>query len=434
MKTLANLEAEKTLLGAVFRDKEIIDEISGILTQNDFYDNRNGAIFRTILELEAENIAPDLVSVSAKAADISATYIAELITYSPTAANAGYYAKQVREYSLLRKAVAGAGRISNKAYDGDYETAEELIAEAEQYFHELGQEKSAELYRVKDNVLGYIRSIEDRKPGITGLKMPFKRFEYMTNGLQRKDLIIIAARPSMGKTSLLTEIAKYSALGGKGVAFFSLEMSKEQILNRIFVQHCLLNGSRFRIGNLNQQEWNEVNNLGEKLHKSNLVIEDASVVTVPEIRLKCRAIKRRDGLDLVVIDYLQLIKCHRKVGTRDQEITEIATSLKALAKELDVPVVALAQLSRSVENRADKHPQMSDLRESGGIENNADVIAFIYREEYYNPETLKKGIAEIMISKQREGPTGTLELKWEKEYTRFSDLGGGKSEVEIDAG
>jgi len=421
-KTLANLDAEKTLLGAIFRDKEIIDEVSNLLTQDDFYDNRNGAIFRTILELDAENIVPDLVSVSAKAANISAIYIAELITYSPTAANASYYAKQIREYSLLRKASVMATRISNKIYDGDYESAEELVAEAERYFYELGQGRGTELYRVKDNVLGYIQSIEERKPGITGLEMPFKRFEYMTNGLQRKDLIVIAARPSMGKTSLLTEIATFAALEGKGVAFFSLEMSKEQILNRIFVQHCLLNGSKFRIGNLDGNEWNKVNRLGERLHKSNFVIEDASVTTVPEMRLKCRAIKRRDGLDLIVIDYLQLIKCHRKVGTRDQEITEIATSLKALAKELDVPVVALAQLSRSVENRQDKHPQMSDLRESGGIENNADVIAFIYREEYYNAETLKQGIAEIIIAKQREGPTGSFELAWEKEFTKFSDI------------
>lgn len=422
MQPIADIEAEKTLLGAMLLDKNIIPDIAEILSPEDFYHGVNGTIYKTILDLEARDITPDLVTMSNTLKNnVPASYLAQLFTSVATTANVNYYANLIKDQSLLRQLADKSRNVINRIYDNDFESAEQLLAEAENSISEITQKKTSAINHVKNDILGYLEDLENQEDTM-GLKTPLRDLNLILNGLQKTDLIIIGARPSMGKTALGTEIAGRVALDGLSVAFFSIEQAKKQILNRIIIQQTIIHSDKFKSKKFSPTEWENITNTASLLNKSNLFIEDESVVTPLDIRAKCKRIKKQYGLDLVVIDYLQLIKCHKKAERRDLEITEISTSLKALAKELEVPVVALAQLSRAVEQRADKHPQMSDLRDSGGIEQAADVITFLYRDEYYNPDTEKKGIAEILIAKQREGPVGTIEVGFIKEYTKFVNL------------
>ena len=423
-QTPSNVEAEKNLLGAMMFNKDIIADIVEILTQDDFYQEFNGTIFRAMIDLDARSITPDLITLSNVVPkynkNIPIVYIAQLIEGASTAGNATHYAKLIKEKSVLRQLINRQTAIINKIYNNDFETAQELLADAEQSILDINSKDNCNVSHVKNMLIPYIVNLENMKPGINGITTPFLKFDYMTSGFQNKDLILVAARPGMGKTSFATEIAAHSVLKGLSVAFFSLEMPSEQILNRIHSQQLKVPLSKFRMGGFLQEEWNRINDFGAKLSTKNLIIEDKPM-TILEMRSKCRRIKKQYGLDLIVIDYLQKIRGHKKSENRNHELGMISGSLKDMAKEFNVPVVSLAQLNRSVEQRADKHPMMSDLRDSGNLEQDADMICFLYRDEKYNPDTDKKNITELIISKHRNGETGMIELVWNGIFTGLRD-------------
>jgi len=418
-------EAEKTVLGAMLFNKEIIVDIAEILTPDDFYQDINGIIFRAITDLEAKSITPDLITLSnvipKYSKDIPITYIAQLVSGANTAANASHYANLIKEKSILRQLISKQNNIINRIYDESYETVQELLSDAEQSILAINSGSKANVSHVKTILLPYLDNLENMKFGISGIKTPFSKFDYATAGLQNKDLILIAARPGMGKTSIGTEIAAYSALNGLSVVFFSIEMPKEQILNRIYSQQAMVPLKKFRMGGFTPEEWDRINNMSARLSNTNLVIEDKPVTTL-DMRAKCRRIKKQYGLDIVIIDYLQKIRGHKRTENRNHELGIISDGLKEMAKEFGIPVVSLAQLSRGVEQRSDKHPMMSDLRDSGNLEQDADMICFLYRDDYYNPNSDKKGITELVISKQRNGETGTIELGWNGVCTKLYDF------------
>ena len=417
-------EAEKTVLGAMMFNKEIIVDIAEIIAPDDFYHDVNGIIFRAITDLEARSITPDLITLSnvvpKYSKDIPITYIAQLIGGANTAANASHYANVIKEKSILRQLISKQNNIINRIYDESYETVQELLSDAEQSILEINNSSKINVSHVKTILLPYLDKLENMKFGISGIKTPFSKFDYATAGLQNKDLILIAARPGMGKTSFGTEIAAYSALNGLSVVFFSIEMPKEQILNRIYSQQVKVPLKKFRMGGFTSEEWDRINNMSARLNNTNLIIEDKPI-NILDMRAKCRRIKKQYGLDIVIIDYLQKIRGHKRTENRNHELGIISDGLKEMAKEFDIPVVSLAQLSRGVEQRSDKHPMMSDLRDSGNLEQDADMICFLYRDDYYNPNSDKKDITELVISKQRNGETGTIELCWDRIYTKLYD-------------
>jgi len=420
-------QAEQAVIGAMLKNKLVIPDVSEILTSSDFYEQKHAVAYQVIVELEAAGVTPDLLAVSEKlrkdSQDVSVTYLAELYAQVATTATVSQHAKIVRENSVLRQLISKSTSITNKAYDRDYDNLEDFINRAEADILELNSKQhSGGLVPVKNMIMAHLEDMENRKPGLTGIKTPWDDLNYMTNGLQRSDLIILAGRPSMGKTSVGMQLACGVALNGGHVAVFTLETKKTRILDKMIMQQARIDGQRMRIGSLSQRDWDMANRIGAKLHGSSLYIDDNSNVTVLDIRSRCRRLKQKTGLELVVIDYLGLINSHKKAENRNLEIGYMTKALKGLAKELDVPVVLLAQLNRQVGNRKDKRPQLTDLRESGNIEQDADVVMFVHREEYYTPDTEKKGIAEFVIAKQREGPTGIVEVGFLKEFTLFVGL------------
>lgn len=428
-----NIDAEQSVLGALFLDNTAIPRVVRHVRPEDFYMESHRVIFDTILELEENGQAADLVTVTdslrrkGELEKVGGTaYVATLAGITPTAANAEYYARIVEEKALLRNLINLATRIAGMGYEGG-EDAERLMEEAEKMLMELGTRRTSVIFtEIKDilkNTFKHLEYLQKNKGKITGTPTGFKDLDRLCQGLQPGDLIIVAGRPSMGKTSFGMCIAHQAALQtNRPIAVFSLEMSKEQLVQRMLCAEAGVDQHKLRSGFIGEEDWIKLTRQARELAKLPIFIDDSGVLTVRQVRAKSRQIHMEKGLGLVVIDYLQLMQGGRRVENRQQEIAEISRSLKSLAKELNVPVLALAQLSRSVEQRQDKRPIMSDLRESGSLEQDADVVMFIYRDEYYNEDSEKTGIADIIVAKQRNGPTGTVELGFIKELTRFVNL------------
>ncbi len=429
-------EAEQSVIGAMLLDKDAILTVSEIISGADFYQTVYGTLFDTMVELYTEGKPVDLITFQErlKEKDVppeisSLAYVRDLLDMVPTSANVKFYADIVAEKALLRKMIRLNEEIANTCYLGT-EQVEAIMENAEKQIFDLVQNRGnggeyVPIKQVVINALDKIAAASKLKGTVTGIPTGFIDLDYKTAGLQPSDLVLIAARPSMGKTAFVLNIAQHVAFKSKkAVAIFSLEMSKEQLVNRLFSLESQVDAQLLRTGNLKDGDWEQLIEGAGTIGKSRLIIDDTPSISISEMRSKCRKFKLEQGLDIIIIDYLQLMS--GSVGgrseSRQQEISEISRSLKALARELSVPVIALSQLSRAVEQRPDKRPMLSDLRESGAIEQDADVVMFIYRDDYYNKETEKKNVAEIIIAKQRNGPIGTTELAWLPNYTKFGNL------------
>lgn len=429
-----NIEAEEGVLGAMLIKRDAIVEAQEILQEEDFYREANRIIFHGIQELSEEGEAVDIITLTERLKrDGSITkigglsYITKLANIVPTAANVAYHAKIVREKAELRRLIDAATEIAAEAYenaspvDNIMDTAEKKILSV------AGTQKTAGFEPMKKIVVRafeHIGEVYDSGGGITGLSTGFRDLDGLTSGLQKSDLILVAARPSMGKTAFTLNIATNAGLAGSTVAFFSLEMSKEQLVQRMLCSEGCIDSQRVRTGQLDDDEWTNLVKASDRVGRAPIYIDDTPAITVMELRSKARRLKAEHGLDLIIIDYLQLMQGRggKSSESRQQEISEISRSLKSLARELNVPVIALSQLSRSVESRQVKRPMLSDLRESGSLEQDADIVMFLYREDYYDKDTENKNITEIIIAKHRNGPVDTVNLLFQKEFTKFRDL------------
>lgn len=430
-----SVEAEQSVVGAMLMDKDAITTASEIISGNDFYQSAYGIIFDSMVELFNESKPVDLITLQErlKEKDVPAEvasleFVKDLVTAVPTSANVKYYAQIVADKSMMRKLIKLNEEIANTCYAGK-ESLEAVLEKTEKAVFDLLQKRNTGEYvpikQVVLNALNRIEKASKNKGTVTGIPTGFIDLDYKLSGLQPSDLVLVAARPSMGKTAFVLNIAQYMAFKkDKGVAIFSLEMSKEQLVNRLFSLESQVDAQALRTGNMKDSDWEKLIEGAGIIGKSNLIIDDTPGISVSELRSKCRKYKLEHGLDIVIIDYLQLMtgSVGKNSESRQQEISEISRSLKGLARELNVPVVALSQLSRAVESRPDKRPMLSDLRESGAIEQDADVVMFIYRDEYYNKDSEFKKQAEIIIAKQRNGPVGTVNLAWLGEYTKFANL------------
>ena len=425
-----SLEAEQSVIGSMILDRDAILVASEILTSEDFYQNQYGVIFDAMVELCNEGKPVDLITLQNRLKekdlppDISnLEYVRELVNAVPTSANVKYYANIVSEKALLRRLIKVSEEIANTCYL-DKEDADTILEDTERkMFHLLQKRTTGEFVPIQQVVLNAINKIEmasKTQGNVTGLPTGFIDLDYKTSGLQPSDLILIAARPSMGKTAFALNIAQYMAFKkGITVAMFSLEMSKEQFVNRMLAMESRVDSQALRTGNLKDEDWTKLVEGADIIGNSNLIIDDTPGISISELRSKCRKYKLEHDLGIIFIDYLQLMSGSGRTDSRQQEISEISRALKALARELNVPVVALSQLSRAVEQRPDHRPMLSDLRESGAIEQDADVVMFLYRDDYYHKDTEKPGISEVIIAKQRNGPIGTVELVWLAQYTQF---------------
>ncbi len=426
-------EAEQSVIGSMIMDREAIVAASELVTGEDFYNRQYGVVFETMVDLNDQGSPVDVVTLQnrLKEKDVppevsSLEFVRELVTVVPTSANIRYYANIVAEKSLLRKLIRLNEEIANTCYAGK-ESLEYILEDTEKRVFQLVQKRTADDYvpirTVVMNAMDKIEMAAKNKGNVTGIPTGFIDLDYRTAGMQPSDLVLIAARPSMGKTAFDLNIAQYVAFRkDMTVAIFSLEMSKEQLVNRMFSLESNVDAQKLRTGQLNDQEWERLIEGAGNIGKSKLIIDDTPGISISELRSKCRKYKLEHGLSMIMIDYLQLMSGSGRSDSRQQEISDISRSLKSVARELNVPVLALSQLSRAVEQRPDHRPILSDLRESGAIEQDADVVMFIYRDDYYNKETDKKGISEIIIAKQRIGPIGTVELAWLPEYTKFANL------------
>ncbi|MBM7557606.1 replicative DNA helicase [Halanaerobacter jeridensis] len=426
-------EAEKSTLGSMLLDREAIPTAVESLEPEDFYWQKHATIYNAICQLFDKGDPVDLVTLSEKLREEDkleeiggASYITSVVNSVPTAANIKHYAEIVEEKSILRRLIKTSNQISKLGYKDEGEV-DDLLDQAESLIFEVSEKRSVkEFSGIKDVLMDTFDDLEElheTQEDVTGVPTGFRDLDKMTSGFQESDLIIIAARPSMGKTALALNIGQYAAVEeDTSVAIFSLEMSKSQLVQRMLCSEAQVNSHRLRTGQLRDTDWRRLSQAAGRLGESDIFIDDTPGITVMEMRAKARRIKAEHGLDLILIDYLQLMQGSGGAESRQQEVSKISRSLKGLGRELNVPVVSLSQLSRAVEQRNDKRPQLSDLRASGSIEQDADVVAFIYRDEYYNPDTEKKGITEIIVGKQRNGPVGTVELAFQKEYTKFVDL------------
>ena len=427
-------EAEQSVIGSMIIDREAITIASEIISGEDFYGKQYGVIFDTMVELNDEGKPVDLVTLQDRLREkdvppeiSSLEFVKSMIDWVPTSANVKYYATIVAEKSTLRKLIRLNEEIENTCYTGK-ENLEVILEDTEKKVFELVQKRNTGDYvpirQVVMNAMDKIEKASKNKGNVTGVATGFIDLDYRTAGMQPSDLILVAARPSMGKTAFVLNIAQHVAFKlNQTVAIFSLEMSKEQLVNRLFSLESRVDSQHLRTGNLSDAEWEKLIESAGVIGKSNLIIDDTPGISISELRSKCRKYKLDHDLKMIIIDYLQLMSgSGRGSDSRQQEISDISRSLKALARELNVPVIALSQLSRAVEQRPDHRPMLSDLRESGAIEQDADVVMFIYRDDYYNKDTDRKGIAEIIIAKQRNGHIGTVELVWLPDYTKFENL------------
>ena len=429
-----SLEAEQSVVGAMLMDKDAIMTAAEIVSREDFYHTAYGILFEAMVELFNEGKPVDLITLQErlKEKDVppeitSLEFARDLLTAVPTSANVKYYAEIVMEKSMLRKLIKLNEEIENMCYLGR-DSLEAVLETTEKRVFELVQKRNTGDYvpikQVVLNALDKIEKSSKTKGTVTGIPTGFIDLDYKTSGLQPSDLILVAARPSMGKTAFVLNIAQHVAFrSNKTVAIFSLEMSKEQLVNRLFSLESQVDAQLLRTGNLKDSDWEKLIEGAGVIGKSKMIIDDTPGISISELRSKCRKFKLEQGLDLIIIDYLQLMtgRVGGRAESRQQEISDISRSLKGLARELNVPVIALSQLSRAVEQRPDHRPMMSDLRESGAIEQDADVVMFIYRDDYYNKDTDMKNIAEIIIAKQRNGPIGTVNLAWLPNYTKFAN-------------
>jgi len=430
-----NLEAESSVLGGILLENDAINVVLELLRTGDFYRESHRKIFRAMIELADRSEPVDIITLSEclkNRGELEAVggsaYLASLNDFVPTAANISYYARIVREKSILRHLINAATEVATKGYDGTG-NVEELLDSAERAIFDITEQRiKGSFVKVGDMMKDSIKMVEklfERKTMITGVPTGFKDLDTKTAGLQPADLIIVAARPGMGKTAFSLNIASHAAFSGYGVAVFSLEMAKEQLALRLLCSEARVDNSKVRTGYLSDRDFPKLATAAGRLHDALIFIDDTPAISVLELRAKARRIARdrEKKLGLIIVDYLQLMRGTGAAQNREQEISEISRSLKALAKELNVPVLAVSQLNRRVEDRNDKTPQLSDLRESGAIEQDADVIAFIYREAAYNPKS-DDNTATITIAKQRNGPTGDLSLTFLREFTRFEDYSG----------
>ena len=429
-----SIEAEQSVVGSMLMGREAIMAASEMLTSDDFYQHQYGVIFDAMVELFNEGKPVDLVTLQdrLKEKDLppeitSMEFVRDLLNAVPTSANVRHYATIVSEKAVLRRLIKLSEEIENECYLNK-EPVEVILEETEKRMFKLLQQRNSGDYvpirHVVMNTLENIERASKTKGNATGLATGFTDLDYKTSGFQPSDFILVAARPSMGKTAFVLNIAQYMAFKkDKAVAIFSLEMSREQLMNRLFSMESKVDSQSLRTGNLKDEEWSKLIESAGIIGESNLIIDDTPGISIAEMRSKCRKYKLEHGLDIIIIDYLQLMTgSGRGSDSRQQEISDISRSLKALARELNVPVVALSQLSRAVEQRTDHRPMLSDLRESGAIEQDADVVMFIYRDDYYNKDSEDKGIAEIIIAKQRNGPIGTVNLVWLPDYTKFANI------------
>ena len=430
-----SLEAEQSVIGSMIMDKDAIMTANEMLLSEDFYHQQYGILFDTMVELFNAGLPVDLVTLQNKLKEknvppevSSLDYVRDLITAVPTSANIKYYAKIVKDNAIRRKMIKLMQEIENDCYAGQ-ESVDVVMDETEKKVFSLLQSRGGggDFVPIRQVVMNALEKIENSAKSdgnVTGIPTGFIDLDYRTAGLQPSDLILIAARPSMGKTAFVLNIAQYVAFReDMCTAIFSLEMSKEQLVNRMFSLESHVDAQLLRTGNLSDTDWEKLIEGAGIIGNSSLIIDDTPGISIAEMRSKCRKYKLEHDLKLIIIDYLQLMSGSGKSGeSRQQEISDISRSLKGLARELSVPVIALSQLSRAVEQRPDHRPMLSDLRESGAIEQDADVVMFIYRDDYYNHDSDDKGVSEIIIAKQRNGPIGTVKLAWLPEYTKFANL------------
>lgn len=428
-----SLEAEKCVLGGMLIDSQAVDAVREYVDEKSFYSKAHQTIYGAIVELSRRGTPADLLTVSdfLKAQGLleqvgGISYLASLVDLVPNSSNMHAYAKLVREKAVYRDLIQVGNSMIEEAFNGQLEMSELLDKVERDVYQVARQGLSDKLTPIRETVKVAFHQIQERfekKSAITGLATGFYGLDRMTAGLQKSDLIILAARPSMGKTALALNIAVHMAAREMApVAIFSLEMSKEQLVQRMLCMESRIDGSRLRGGFLRDDDWPRLTSAASALSEAPIFIDDTPGISTFELRAKCRRVAKSNGLACIIIDYLQLMRVKGRIESREREIAEISMSLKNLAKELNVPVIALSQLNRSLESRTDKRPVMSDLRESGAIEQDADIITFLYRDEVYHPDTDTPGIAEIIVSKHRNGATGVVKLAFMNEYTRFENL------------
>ncbi|MDD4909011.1 MAG: replicative DNA helicase [Candidatus Omnitrophica bacterium] len=429
-----NLDAEMAVLGSMLIDDEAIPVAAEALTSNSFYKHSHRTIFEAILSIYNNNKPVDLITVSDELKRMGsldevggAGALTDLVNCVPTAANISHYAGIVKEKSVLRSLITNATQIVGLSYESDG-NVDELLDRAERLIFEISEnKKEAAFLPLKEVIKDSIDTIDklyQNKSHVTGIPTGFIDFDNKTAGLQPSDLVVVAGRPSMGKSAFALSIAEHAGVVGKvPMAFFSLEMSKEQLVQRMLCSHARVDAHKVRTGYIAPSDWPKLTAAAGKLSEANIFIDDSAAISVMELRTKARRLKAQHNIQLVILDYLQLMRgSSAREENRQQEISDISRSLKALARELNVVVVAISQLSRAVEMRNDHRPQLSDLRESGAIEQDADLVVLILREEYYNPKPENQGLAEVIIAKQRNGPVGSISMSFIKEYTKFENL------------
>jgi replicative DNA helicase len=437
-----NVEAEQSILGGILIENDAINKVTEILTPDDFYRDAHRKIYNALINLTERDEPADLVTLTNELRKLNqldavggASYVASLIDSVPTAANIEYYAKIVKEKGILRKLIQTSTEIITQSYE-DRGDVESFIDEAERAIFQISERRvKPSFYPIRDIVKQSFKTIErlfERKELVTGVPSGFRELDQKTAGFQPSDLIIVAGRPSMGKTAFCLNVAQYAAIEKKTpIAIFSLEMSKEQLVIRMLCSEARVEGTKLRTGFLIESDWPRLTLAAGNISEAPIFIDDSAALSVLELRAKARRLKAEHGLGMIVVDYLQLMKGRLRAESRQQEISEISRSLKALAKDLAVPVIAVSQLSRRTEERQGMRPQLSDLRESGAIEQDADLILFIYRDEVYNrsEDNPNRGKAEVIIGKQRNGPIGKVDLAFLDKYTTFKDLYKGEGET-----
>jgi len=428
-----SLEAEQSVIGSMIIDKTAISKALEKLNEEDFYRDGHKAIFKTIRDMYSQDMAVDLVTLLEylKSTDLlekagGVTYVSEIASSVITTANLEAYIKIVEDKSILRKLIRSSTSIIEESYNKQ-DKVENVLEFAQKKIFDLAEKNGSSDYEALSNVLerGFleIERLFNNKGSITGVGSGIRDLDAKTSGFQKGDMVLIAARPSMGKTTFALNIAENAALvEGKSVVIFSLEMSKEQLAYKLLCSEASVDMLKLRTGNLDDDDWERIARATGPLSKAKIYIDDTAGLSVMEMRSKCRKIKMEHGIDLILIDYLQLMSGSSSSESRQQEVSEISRSIKALAKEMECPIIALSQLSRAPEQRADHRPMLSDLRESGSIEQDADVVMFLYRDEYYNKETEEKNIGECIIAKQRNGPVGTVKMAWIGSHSKFTNL------------
>ncbi|SNU07071.1 replicative DNA helicase [Lachnospiraceae bacterium] len=430
-----DMNAERSVIGSMLMDRDAISEVSAILTKEDFYNTQYGIIFDAMVDLYNEGKPVDEIILGEKLREKGAPedicslgFLGEILANVPTAAFAKDYAGIVKDKAYLRRLIKLADSISARSYEG-LEGVDRIMESAESDMFALMQKRtgSTDFQPIKNivvDVIGEIEAASQTKGKINGLRTGFTDLDNMLTGLHGGELLLVAARPSMGKTAFVLNIAHHVAIREEiPVVVFSLEMSREQLVTRLLAVDSMVEARSLKTGDISDNDWTKIIKSADDLAGVNVFIDDNSSITMAELRTKCRKLKQTEGIGLIIIDYLQLMSSNGKVESRQLFISEVSRSLKALARELNVPVIALSQLNRAVDSRPDHRPVLADLRESGAIEQDADVVMFIYRDDYYNPDTTEKpGVAEIIVAKQRNGATGPVELAWLSKYTKFANL------------